>query len=121
MNTDHDVSTKNLGSVVNYEPNIRGGSIVNPKRNWTTSKLSETVGRFSFGESDDLIQPKGFYKNVMSETKRENLVKNTAAHMKEIRKKIPNQRYRKFTTNKSKLKLTMKCSLSKTNQTKTRR
>lgn len=81
-------ATKNFGSAVNYEPNTRGGPIANPKWKWTTPKLSGTVGRFSFGEPDDFIQPRWLYKNVMKETDRENLIKNIASHMKGVRKEI---------------------------------
>jgi catalase len=70
-----------------YAPNSFGGPQADPNVAVQPSWAVETaeIGRYAYAEhraDDNFIQPRALYQNVMSETDREHLVSNIAAHIK---------------------------------------
>lgn len=80
--------TSNSGGLANYEPNTLGGPVADPKAAWSKEELVGKTGRHDFGTPDDFCQPRALYKKVMTETDREHLIANTAAHMKGVSKDV---------------------------------
>jgi catalase len=70
-----------------YAPNSYGGPVASAaaagQPNWAVEAAE--IGRYAYDkhrDDDDFVQPRALYEKVMSETDREHLVTNIAAHIK---------------------------------------
>jgi catalase len=77
MRTDN-----NLGSGPNYWPNSFGGVNPDPEAEMPDIKIEGHAKRYSYTlTDDDFVQPGDLYRKVMTETDRENLVRNITGHL----------------------------------------
>ncbi len=83
---DGPMAYRNIADPV-YAPNSYGGPVASPaaagQPNWAVEAAE--IGRYAYDkhrEDDDFVQPRALYEKVMSETDREHLVTNIAAHVK---------------------------------------
>jgi catalase len=83
-NKDGAMTYRHAGDQPVYAPNSYGGPQADPSKELPTWWVEAAeIGRYAYerhADDDDFVQPRGLYRDVMSDTDREHLATNIVAH-----------------------------------------